>query len=136
MPLSGRRALITGGSRGIGAGVAQCLARDGADVGIVYRRDDAAAEATVQRLRTHGGTAIALRADVGDPRACAKAAEAALGMLGRIDILVHCAGRATHGYLVADTPGRRVRDGLCRTLPGRRVPCRRAAARHALAQAQ
>ena len=104
MPLSGRRALITGGSRGIGAGVAQCLARDGADVGIVYRRDDAAAEATVQRLRTHGGTAIALRADVGDPRACAKAAEAALGMLGRIDILVHCAGRATHGYLVADTP--------------------------------
>jgi NAD(P)-dependent dehydrogenase (short-subunit alcohol dehydrogenase family) len=64
--LSGRRALVTGGSRGIGAGVARCPARDGADVAVVYRRDDAAASATAQQLRGHGGPAIAVRADVGD----------------------------------------------------------------------
>jgi 3-oxoacyl-[acyl-carrier protein] reductase len=103
-PLSGRTALVTGGSRGIGAGVARCLARDGADIAIVYRRDTTAAEAVAQQLRTHGRAAVAVRADIGDPGACTRAAETASDALGRIDILVHCAGRATRGQLVADTP--------------------------------
>jgi NAD(P)-dependent dehydrogenase (short-subunit alcohol dehydrogenase family) len=69
MPL----ALVTGGSRGIGRAIVERLARDGADIAFVYRRDEAAAADVVRRVEALGRRCIALRADLGDPGAVAAA---------------------------------------------------------------
>jgi NAD(P)-dependent dehydrogenase (short-subunit alcohol dehydrogenase family) len=63
--LDGKIALVTGGSRGIGRAIAQRLGRDGATVAVVYARDEAAANDTVERIRKNGGRAFALRAELG-----------------------------------------------------------------------
>lgn len=98
--LSGRVALVTGGSRGIGAAVARRLAAEGATVAINYAgRADAAAE-VVAAIDAAGGTAAAFQADVSDATACAALVEGVVSRFGRIDVLVNNAGITRDGLLV------------------------------------
>lgn len=112
LPLQDRIAVVSGGSRGIGAGIARCLARDGADVAIVYRRDAAAAESVAAEVRAHGRQALTIAADLRDPEACRQAAESALEYFGYVDLLVHNAGTSTKGYSAVDTPDAEYDDAL------------------------
>jgi 3-oxoacyl-[acyl-carrier protein] reductase len=90
--LSGKCAVVTGGSRGIGRAIALRLARQGADVCLSFRGDRAAAEAVVQDIEALGRRALAVQADAADPASAGALVEAALGAFGRIDILVNNAG--------------------------------------------
>ncbi|MBV9456757.1 MAG: SDR family oxidoreductase [Bradyrhizobium sp.] len=90
--LQGRRALITGGSRGIGAAIARRLAAEGADVAITYERSADRAEAVVDEITKQGRRALALRADSADVGALRGAVNAAAAALGGLDILVNNAG--------------------------------------------
>ncbi len=92
-PLANKRALVTGGSRGIGAEIAKTLAADGATVAITYRSNDAAAKAVVGAIEAAGGRAVALAADATGPD-FARRIDAAIERLGGIDILVNNAGMA------------------------------------------
>jgi 3-oxoacyl-[acyl-carrier protein] reductase len=88
-----RTAFISGGSRGIGAAVAQALARAGAPVVINYWRSAAEAEDLCQSIVEAGGSATAVRADVNDPEQVNRAIEVVQAHLGRtVDVLIHCAG--------------------------------------------
>jgi 3-oxoacyl-[acyl-carrier protein] reductase len=95
--LDGRKAVITGASSGIGAGVARAFAAEGADVAVNFptEKEAAAAEAVCQELRNAGRDALAVRADVSDEAEVAALAEVALAHFGRVDILVGNAGIAT-----------------------------------------
>ncbi|MBT2401185.1 SDR family NAD(P)-dependent oxidoreductase [Streptomyces sp. ISL-100] len=90
--LNGRTALVTGGSRGIGAAIALRLAQDGADVALTYVRDEKAAQEIVQKIESMGRRGIALRADAADPAAVTAVVGRAADELGRLDILVNNAG--------------------------------------------
>jgi 3-oxoacyl-[acyl-carrier protein] reductase len=92
--LSARVALVTGGSRGIGAAVALMLAEAGAAVVVNYRERAADAEAVVARIKSSGGRAIAVAADVSQSAAVAGMVERVARELGPIDILVNNAGIA------------------------------------------
>ena len=92
--LEGKAALVTGGSRGIGAAIAERLAKDGAAVAVNYGKSAAEAEAVVARIRQAGGKAVALKADLSDPSQAKGLVAAAHKELGRLDILVNNAGRA------------------------------------------
>src|SRR6266850_410118 len=96
---SGKVALVTGGSRGIGAASAEHLARDGADVAISYSASPDQAEAVVKKLEGHGVRAAAFKADQADPVAVAGLVEAVVKKFGRLDILVNNAGVFTMGAL-------------------------------------
>ncbi len=87
--LSGRTALVTGGSRGIGKAIALALAAHGARVAINYAKNAAAAEEAAKEI---GADTVTVAGDVSDPAAAAKIVEDAIGALGRIDILVNNAG--------------------------------------------
>jgi len=89
-----RRALVTGGSRGIGAAIVKRLAREGADVALTYVSKPDLAEEMAQSVRTVGVKAIALQADNADAKALSAAVDQAVQELGGIDILVHNAGIA------------------------------------------
>jgi len=91
-PLDGKVALVTGGSRGIGAAIASRLAEDGAAVALTYRGGKDKAEAVAERITAAGGRAVALQADSADQEAVAEAVERTVRELGRLDILVNNAG--------------------------------------------
>ena len=96
----GKTALVTGGSRGIGAGIAKALAARGANVAITYANDIASADAVVAAIGAGGGSAIAVRADLADAKLAATTALNAVERLGgRLDILVNNAGVARHGTI-------------------------------------
>ena len=85
-------ALVTGGSRGIGRGIAEAFAAEGARVGIVYRGNQAAADEVVRAIAGKGGAALALQADVTDPAAARTCVDRVRQEWGRLDILVNNAG--------------------------------------------
>ncbi|MBQ0987758.1 SDR family oxidoreductase [Streptomyces sp. F63] len=92
-PATGRAAVVTGGSRGIGRTVAHRLARDGLAVVVNYARDAGAAEETVAAVTAAGGRAIGVRADVADEHAVAALFDRAEREFGGVDVVVNCAGR-------------------------------------------
>ena len=92
--LEGRRALVTGASRGIGAEVVRRLAADGATVAFTYGRSSAEAEKLVADVTGNGGTAVAIQADSADAEQVAKSVDDAVAALGGLDILVNNAGVA------------------------------------------
>src|SRR2546422_6822867 len=92
--LNEKVALITGGSRGIGAAIAKRLAADGASVAITYAKDASAASAVVKAIELGGGKAIAIQADAADTEAVKGAVEKAVATFGRLDVLVNNAGTA------------------------------------------
>jgi enoyl-[acyl-carrier protein] reductase III len=87
-PLAGKRALVTGGARGIGAAIARRLAAAGCDVAILYYSSHDAAAGLCDELRAAGRRAVARQANVADPESVAGAAKWVLGELGPIDIAV------------------------------------------------
>lgn len=89
---SGKVALITGGSRGVGQAAAEEFARRGADVAIIYKSSRELAEKVSSQIRSRGVRCVALQADLADAHATRDAFDAAVGQLGRLDVLVHSAG--------------------------------------------
>jgi enoyl-[acyl-carrier protein] reductase III len=87
-PLEGRVAVVTGGSRGIGRGIALRLARDGADCVITYRRNEAAAVEAVRALEALGRRARAERLDLAEPEQVGPVFERIAAACGRVDVLV------------------------------------------------
>jgi NAD(P)-dependent dehydrogenase (short-subunit alcohol dehydrogenase family) len=106
MSLSGRVALVSGGSRGIGRAVALALAEDGADVAVNYRRDEDAAADAVAAIEKLGRRAGAYQASVDSWDDDKAMVDSVVSDFGFVDILVHNAGIASRGQAVADTdPG-------------------------------
>ncbi|MEJ7751338.1 MAG: 3-oxoacyl-[acyl-carrier-protein] reductase [Candidatus Limnocylindrales bacterium] len=90
--LSGKSAVVTGGSRGIGRAIVTRLAEQGADVCFSFRRDQAAADEVAAAITALGRHALPVQADVTDPAAAEALIKAATGEFGKIDILVNNAG--------------------------------------------
>lgn len=90
--LAGKRAVVTGGSRGIGGAVSELLAACGADVCVGYRSRSQDADSMVARLTAKGVRAVSHSSDLGDPKGADALVAAAVSAFGGIDILVHSAG--------------------------------------------
>lgn len=103
MSLEGRKALVTGGSRGIGSAIARRLAAEGAIVAITYAGNKDAADATVAAIASAGGKAFAFQADAANAASQRSGVEQAADALGGIDILVHNAGVAEFSAVADDT---------------------------------
>lgn len=102
-PLTGRRALVTGGSRGIGAAIVRRLAADGAAVAFTYHSSPEQADALVAEASASGSQVVAIRADSGNVEAITAAVEQTVTVLGGLDILVNNAGVA-HGAPIEEFP--------------------------------
>lgn len=87
--LAGKNALVTGGSRGIGAAIARALSGKGANVAITYERSAESAAQLVRAIHAAGGTAVAIQADSADPAAIQHAVDETVRALGGLDILVN-----------------------------------------------
>ncbi|MFI7108096.1 SDR family NAD(P)-dependent oxidoreductase [Nonomuraea sp. NPDC050227] len=97
--LTGRVALVTGGSRGIGAAIAKRLADAGAAIALTYIQAADQAREVAQQIEADGGRAAVVQADLAQPNAAAEAVEQTVRQLGRIDILVNNAGFLAYGPL-------------------------------------
>ena len=96
-PLSGKSALVTGGSRGIGAAIVRRLATEGAPVSFTYAVSDEKAAALVAEIETDGGRALPIKADSADPQALQRAVAETVSRFGHLDILVNNAGILLRG---------------------------------------
>jgi len=103
MQLEGRVALVTGGGRGIGRGISELLAAEGAAVAVNYRKDEASAAETVGVITASGGLARAYQASIDDETQDQAMVDRVLADFGAVDILVHNGGVASRGKTVADT---------------------------------
>jgi 3-oxoacyl-[acyl-carrier protein] reductase len=92
--LAGKVALVTGGSRGIGAAIAKRLAADGASVAITYSKGADAAASVVKAIESNDGKAIAIQADAANVKAVMSAVEETVATFGQLDVLVNNAGTA------------------------------------------
>lgn len=95
--LTGKRALVTGASRGIGAAIAKALAVEGAAVAITYERSADKAQEVVREIEAAGGKAVAFAANSADPGAVRGSIDQTVAALGGLDILVNNAGIARQG---------------------------------------
>src|SRR4051794_37201407 len=105
MKLEGRRALVTGGSRGIGRAICVALAAEGASVGVNYRSGKEQAEEVVRQIEAAGGTAVAIGGDVADYDQAQAAVASAIETLGGLDVLVNNAGIAKDALIYNMEPG-------------------------------
>jgi 3-oxoacyl-[acyl-carrier protein] reductase len=97
--LSGKRALVTGGSRGIGAAIAVALAENGADVAFTYQKTRERAHGVVEQVEATGRRGVAIQADSGDPDAITRAVDDTMAALGGLDILINSAAIGYYGPL-------------------------------------
>lgn len=104
MELFGKAALVTGGTKGIGAAVAVELARRGADVAIVGRHDDPSARQTASQVESLGRRCLVIIGDMGKPEAAARSVQQTADGFGSVDVLVHCAGGVVVGGLLDVDP--------------------------------
>lgn len=100
MHLTGKTAIVTGGSRGIGRAIALCLAEEGANVAVIYAGNTAAAEETQKAIAEKGGQAIAIQCDVASEDAVTAMMKQVKEQFGSIDILVNNAGITRDGLLM------------------------------------
>ena len=103
MRLEGRVALITGASRGIGAGIARCMAREGASIVVNYVRSEEGALSTVGDVEALGAKAIAVKADISNRQQVESMIEQSLDAFGKVDILVNNAGNEGPTTAMIDT---------------------------------
>lgn len=99
LPLLHKRAIVTGGSRGIGAAIVRKLAQQGAHVAFTYASNSEAAQTLIAEVTTTGGTAFALKADSADIVGLQTAIRTAVKQLGGLDILVNNAGTLVHALI-------------------------------------
>ena len=99
MSLRNRVALVTGGSRGIGRGLALRLAQDGARMAIAYRSNKVAAQQALRQLQAHGADCVAVETDITDPGRCDQLIKTVVDRFGRIDVIVNNVGDFRWGTL-------------------------------------
>ena len=113
MSLRNRVALVTGGSRGIGRGIALRLAQDGARIAIAYRSNKAAAQESLRQMQTAGADCVAVETDITEPARAEQLIKTVGDRFGRLDILVNNVGMFT-----SDQPGPGTGSGFLCSLDG------------------